>query len=72
MCHTHNQVYTVQHIAECNQLSGCESIPKWAELLKEKPFMDWSKEEKLESVAAFATLMIKLQNLTVQKLASFT
>jgi hypothetical protein len=38
MCHTHNKVYTVDHIAECNQLEGCESIPKYAQMLKEKPF----------------------------------
>ena len=72
MCHTHNKVYTVDHIAECNQLEGCESIPKYAQMLKEKPFQQWSLDDKKESICAFATLMIKLHHLTLHKLASLT
>jgi hypothetical protein len=34
--------------------------------------MSWTIEEKKEAILAFATLMIKLQTLTVQKFASFT
>ena len=70
MCHTHNKLFTLEHIKECQSLTGCERIPEFANKLRVTPFIDWDKEDKLQAIGAFALLTIQLNNLTMQARAS--
>jgi hypothetical protein len=71
MCHTHNCLFDLTHIAECDLLAPeCKQIPEFAQLLKEVPFTEWDKEVKLKAIGAYAILVIQLQNLTNHDRAS--
>ena len=67
MCHRHKRLFTLDHIESCDQLSGCQSIRTYANKLKEKPLLDWDKQERLNAIGAFALLTIQIQNLAAQK-----
>ena len=58
MCHRHKRLFTLDHIETCDQLSGCERIRTYANKLKEKPLLDWDKQERFDAIAAFALLTI--------------
>ena len=66
MCHRHKRLFTLDHIETCDQLSGCERIRTYANKLKEKPLLDWDKQERFDAIAAFALLTIHIQNLAAQ------
>ena len=71
MCHKHNCLFDLTHIAECDLLADeCKQIPEFAQLLKEVPFTEWDKEVKLKAIGAYAILVIQLQNLTNNDRAS--
>ncbi len=65
MCKDHNKLFDLNHIKECNSITGCERIPEFANKLKSTPFIEWDKEDKLQAVGAFALLVIQLNNLTL-------
>ena len=67
MCHRQKRLFTLDHIEKCDQLSGCERIRTYANKLKEKPLLDWDKQERFDAIAAFALLTIQIQNLAAQK-----
>ena len=60
MCHRHKQLFTLDHIETCVQLSGRERIRTYANKLKEKPLLDWDKQERFDAIAVFALLIIQI------------
>lgn len=59
LCHVHNRLFTLDHIETCDQLTGCEKIREYSNMLRgETPFMDWEPETKLGAIGAFALLTI--------------
>jgi hypothetical protein len=64
LCHKHNKLFTLEHIGECDALTGCERIREFSNRLKEQPLLDWEKEERLSAIGAFALLTIQMKNLT--------
>ena len=64
LCHKHNKLFTLDHIGECDALSGCERIREYSNKLKQLHILEWDKEERLNAIAAFALLTIQMQNLT--------
>ena len=67
MCHRHKRLFTLDHIETCDQRTGCQKIRTYANKLKEKPLLDWDKQERFDAIAAFALLTIQIQNLAAQK-----
>lgn len=51
MCHRHNQLFTLEHIEQCDQISGCEDIRRFANKLREQHILDWCKEDRLVAIA---------------------
>ena len=35
MCHRHNQIFTMEHVEQCDGLTGCNNIRSYAKRLKE-------------------------------------
>jgi hypothetical protein len=35
LCHKHNKLFTLEHIGECDALTGCERIREFSNRLKE-------------------------------------
>ena len=64
LCHKHNKLFTLEHIGECDALTGCERIREFSNRLKEQHLLDWEKEERLSAIGAFALLTIQMKNLT--------
>lgn len=65
MCKDHNVLFDLNHIKECNSITGCERIPEFANELKKTPFIEWDLDLKYEAIKAFAMLVVQLQNLTL-------
>ena len=63
MCKKHNQLFTLDHVEQCDTLSGCGDIRGFANKLKVKHLLDWDREERLKAIAAFALLTLQMQNL---------
>ena len=57
-CHKHNQLFTLDHIIECTELVNCEKIRDYANKLKVSHIFDWDKEERLDAIKAFASLVV--------------
>jgi hypothetical protein len=58
MCHRHKRLFTLDHIETCDQLTGCQKIRGYANKLKEKPLLEWDKQERFDAIGAFALLTI--------------
>ena len=68
-CETHNCLFNLEHIQNCDQFTGCESIPVYAAKLKETPFIEWDLDDKFKAIKAFALQVASLHNLTETKMA---
>ena len=55
-CHRHQVEADLNHYMECDILKSGLPIGNYANRIKKKPFQDWTAEEQLEAVAAFAHL----------------
>jgi hypothetical protein len=64
LCHKHDKLFTLEHIGECDTLSGCERIREFSNRLKEQPLLEWEKEERLSAIGAFALLTLQMKSLT--------
>jgi hypothetical protein len=42
----HNKLFTLDHIEECDMLSGCGEVRKYANKLKDLYITKWDKEER--------------------------
>ena len=42
MCHKHNQIFTMEHVEDCDGLLGCNNIS--AKRLKEQHILEWEPE----------------------------
>ena len=51
LCHKHNKLFTLDHIGECDALSGCERIREYSNKLKQLHILEWDKEERLNAIA---------------------
>jgi len=67
MCHRHNRLFTLDHIEQCDSLSGCGRIREHANRLKQQHILDWDKETRMVAITDFALLTIQLQNLAEAK-----
>jgi hypothetical protein len=34
MCHRHNTLFTIDHVLDCDQISGCDDIRRYANRLR--------------------------------------
>ena len=57
-CNKHQVLFTTDHITTCDTLSGCEKIREYANKLKGTHILDWDKEERLDAIRAFASLVV--------------
>jgi hypothetical protein len=64
LCHKHNKLFTLEHINECDTLSGCERIREFSNRLKEQLLLEWEKEERLSAKGGFALLKLQMKCLT--------
>jgi len=62
-CHRHDHLFTLYHIEECELISGCDDIRKYANKLREQHILEWSSEDRLMAITQYALLTIQLQNL---------
>ena len=56
LCNKHNTLFTLDHIERCDTLTGCEKIRQYANKLRECHILEWEKEERLDTILAFARL----------------
>ena len=59
-CKKHNRLFTLDHIEQCDALTGVEGIRGYAKKLKETHILDWGREERLNAIAAFALLTLQM------------
>jgi hypothetical protein len=64
LCHRHNKLFTLDHIEQCDQISGCPDIRRFANRFRECPIREWNKEDRMVAITQFALLTIQLQNLS--------
>ena len=50
MCHPHNQLFTLDHIEQCELITGCEDIRRFANRLREQHILEWSREDRLVAI----------------------
>ena len=67
MCHRHNRLFTLDHIEQCDALSGCSRIREHVSRLKQQHILDWEKETRMVAITDFLLVTIQLQNLAEQK-----
>jgi len=65
-CLKHNQIFTLQHLASCSEIQGCQNITKFAKRIKEQHILDWEKEEREQAILEYTSLTVQMQNLTAQ------
>ena len=58
MCHKHNQLFTLEHIVECDANVNCDKIREYSNRLKVQHILEWEKEERLIAIAQFASLTV--------------
>ena len=58
MCHRHNQIFTMEHVEQCDGLTGCNNIRSYAKRLKEQHILEWEPEERMKAIAEFALLTL--------------
>ena len=56
-CQKHNQLFTLDHISECNELMNCEKIKEYAIRLKVQHILEWEKEERIQAIGAYVRLV---------------
>ena len=56
-CQKHNQLFTLDHIKECNELVNCEKIKEYANRLKVQHILEWEKEERAQAIVAYVRLV---------------
>ena len=67
LCLSHNKLYTLEHIGECNRLRNCSDIQRYALRLKKEHILDWEKEERHNAIDSFVKLTLQIHNLAAQK-----
>ena len=45
-CMKHNQIFTLQHLASCSEIQGCQNITRFAKRIKEQHILDWEEDER--------------------------
>ena len=50
MSHRHNQLFTLDHIEQCELLTGCDDIRRFANRLREQHILEWSREDRLVAI----------------------
>ena len=58
MCHRHLVLITIDHVLECDQISGCDDIRRYANRLRTQHILEWEQEERLMAITQFALLTI--------------
>ena len=56
-CQKHNQLFTLDHISECNELVNCVKIKEYASRLKVQHILEWEKEERTQANEAYVRLV---------------
>ena len=56
-CQKHNQLFTLDHISECNELVNCEKIKEYVNRLKVQHILEWEKEERAQAIVAYVRLV---------------
>jgi hypothetical protein len=51
LCHKHNKLFTLEHIAECDALFGCDRIREFSNKLKVQHILEWDRDERLLAIA---------------------
>ena len=69
-CNKHQVLFITHHICECDTLTNCMKIRDYANKLKVKHFLDWKKQERMDAIGAFESLVVQMQNLTQQHRAT--
>jgi hypothetical protein len=46
MCRKHNALFTMEHVEQCDEITGCSNIRRFAKKLKERNIRDWDVEER--------------------------
>ena len=49
-CHSHNKIFTLEHIHECDALVNCKKIRDFSNKLKVKHILDLDKGQRLEAI----------------------
>ena len=49
MCHRHDVLFTIDHVLECDQISGCDYIRRYADRLRRQHILEW-EEERLMAI----------------------
>ncbi len=57
-CHRHDQLFTLDHIEQCELISGCDDIRKYANKLREQHILEWNSEDRLMAITQYALLTI--------------
>ena len=60
MCHRHDVLFTIDHVLECDQISGCDDIRRFANRLRTQHILEWEQEERLMAITQFALLTIQM------------
>ena len=50
-CYRHNQLFTLEHIEQCDQMSCCGDIRRFANKQSEQHILDWCKEDRFAAIA---------------------
>jgi hypothetical protein len=58
LCKKHNKLFTLDHLEECDTISGCQDIRKYANKLKDLHITKWDKEDRYHGIALFAYLTV--------------
>ena len=56
-CQKNNQLFTLDHISECDELVNCEKIKEYANRLKVQHILEWEKEERAQAIVAYVRLV---------------
>ena len=50
MFHRHDTLFTIDHVLECDQISGYYDIMRYANRLRQKHSLVWEEEELLMAI----------------------
>ena len=50
--------FTMEHVEQCDGLTGCNNIRSYAKRLKEQLILEWEPEERVQTIAEFALLTL--------------
>ena len=53
----------MEHVEQCDGLTGCKNIRSYAKRLKEQHILEWEPEERVKAIAEFALLTLQMKNL---------